>query len=158
MVRVSLTATANREKVAAEVQKILTDQRRKPVPVKGDELKGVLTKKEWFETKRVGELSSIEFNILGLRGRVKKFAQAEELDKAATEKLVKIAENQWNRLNKLPEKGKGNHLLDMNKEHEARQLADAVAEGAKDLLTAEQSQKLKNAILDKSRSKEGEKK
>ena len=63
MVRVSLTPKANREKVAMEVQRILTDQRRKPVLVKGDDLKAALAKEEWFETGRVGELSNIEFSI-----------------------------------------------------------------------------------------------
>jgi hypothetical protein len=155
MVRVALTAKADREKVAAEVQKILTDQRRKPVPVTGDELKAALAREEWFESKRIGELSSIEFSILALRARVKKFARTEKLDKAATEKLVKIAEDQWNRLNRPPAKDKGKPG-DNNQDQQARgeKLARAVAEEAKELLTAEQSEKLMKAILDGSRSKE----
>ena len=159
MVRVSLTATANREQVATEVEKVLTDQRRKPVPVKGDELKAALAKEEWFESKRVGELSGIEFSILALRGRVRHFAQTEKLDKAATEKLVKIAEDQWNRLNAPSEKDKGRQV-DKNKDQEARsqKLARAVAEEAKELLTAQQAEKLKKAIVDGSQSKAGEKK
>ena len=156
MVRVSLTPKANREKVAMEVQRILTDQRRKPVLVKGDDLKAALAKEEWFETGRVGELSNIEFSILALRGRVKRFAQTEKLDKAATEKLVKIAEHQWNRFNARSEKDKDKQV-DKNKDQEARaeKLARAVTEEAKGLLTAQQSQKLQKTILDGLQSKAG---
>lgn len=155
MARVSLAAKANREKVAREVQKILTDRRRNPVPVTGNELKEALAKEEWFETKRVGELSKIEFNTLALRARVRKFAGSEKIDKAATEKLVRIAEGQWNRLNRPSEK-----QADKSKDPEARgeELARAVAEEARGLLTAEQSQKLKKTILDGSHSEDSKEK
>jgi len=69
----------------------------KPVVLAGDELKTALENEQWRETGRVGELSAIEFRAMTLY-RIKTFAQAEKLNKETTDKLTKMAEDQWERL------------------------------------------------------------
>lgn len=95
MIRVSVTNANDRAKVADAVREILAEN--KPVALAGDDLKLALERELWRETWRIGELSAIEFRAMALY-RVKTFAQAEKLDKATTDKLTKIAEEQWERL------------------------------------------------------------
>jgi DNA-binding transcriptional MerR regulator len=57
-----------------------------------DELKTALRKEQWRETARVDELSVIEFRTMA-RYRIKHFAQAEQLNKETTDKLMKILED-----------------------------------------------------------------
>jgi hypothetical protein len=95
MIRVSVTSATERAKVADEVRKVLTES--KPVVLSGDDYKTALNKEQWREAWRVGELSAIEFRTMALY-RIKTFAQAEKLNKETTDKLVKMAEEQWERL------------------------------------------------------------
>ena len=97
MIRVSVTRANDRAKVTEAVRKVLDEN--KPVALAGDDFQLALEREQWRETWRVGELSAIEFHVLALH-RVKTFAKAERLDNEATDKLVKLAEQQWERISK----------------------------------------------------------
>src|SRR5262245_65786425 len=99
MVRLSVADTVDLPKVATQAAKVLNEQQRSPVRLTGHELTEALEKEEWRESERVSELSAIEFRTLGLR-RVRAFAEREKLDKETTDKLVRIAEEEWDRLAK----------------------------------------------------------
>jgi len=83
MVRVSLNTAADPEKVAEQVAKILTADKRNPTRLMRDEFTHALDKEQWREGERVGELSAIEFRTLGLR-QLKTFAEIEKLDEKTT--------------------------------------------------------------------------
>lgn len=142
MVRVTVAAAADREKVAGEVSKLLAGNKRGPVRLGGDELERALDKEEWRETKRIAELSAIEFRTLAL-GQVREFAATEKLDAKLTEELVKLAEEEWDRT-------AGRAVGDVKpasyaKNWSARcsQFAASFADRAKGLLSAEQHARLK---------------
>jgi len=96
LLRICVAASADRDKVATTVREDLTKDNRKPVPLAGEEFKEALVKEKWGSPS---ELSAIEFRTLALR-RVKTFVESEKLDTEAASKLVKIAEQQWERMAK----------------------------------------------------------
>jgi hypothetical protein len=141
MVRISVGPSADRDKVAAAVSEDLTKDSRKPVLLAGDDLKQALVKEEWSSP---GDLSAIEFRTFALH-RVKTFADAEKLDKEASSKLVKIAEQQWERMAKGGDccgklKQPGDWLAQF------KQFATSVPDQAKELLTAEQVERLRQVL------------
>jgi hypothetical protein len=97
MIRISATPASDRDKVAEAVRKVLADKNHKPTALAGDELQLAVEKEEWRETWRIGELSIIEFRTL-VPYRIRAFAKAQKLDNEATDKLVKLAERQWDRI------------------------------------------------------------
>jgi hypothetical protein len=145
MVRVSVAASANPEKIAEKVLKVLSDQKHKPVRLAGAEFTEALDKQEWRESDRVGELSAIEFRTLGLR-QVKAFAIKERLDKETTDKLVKIAEEEWDKLVKenVPEDPKQPGKIDWKVR--CHQFVIEVTGRAKALLTPDQTERLKESF------------
>jgi hypothetical protein len=147
MVRVSLAGAADLEAVANEVRKAIGEEQRKPVRLTGDKLKQSLEKEEWREKERIDELSAIEFRTFALRAAVRKFAAREELAKSITEKLTGIVEQQWFEITKPRETGKGKEPT-TSKDWESRreQLIISVADQAKELLTAGQIVRLKQAL------------
>src|SRR5262249_26132575 len=94
MIRVSVTSAAERATVADAVRKALAE--KKPVALLEDDLKTALAKEQWREARRLGELSAIEFHTLG-RYWINKQAKAEGLDKETTDKLLRIADLEWER-------------------------------------------------------------
>jgi len=141
MLRISVAPSADRDKVAAAVGEDLTKDNRKPVLFAGDELKQALMKEAWGSP---GDLSAIEFRTFALH-RVKSFAEAEKLDKETGSKLVKIAEQQWERISKEGDccgkvKQPGDWLAQF------KQLAKAMPDQAKELLTAEQADRLRQVL------------
>src|SRR5262249_8548015 len=137
MVRLSVAAKENPAKVAEQAFKVLNDQKRSPVRLTGDELTQALDKEEWRQSERVSELSDIEFRTLGLR-RVKAFAEREKLNKETTDKLVKIAEEEWDRPGKLNASEAPKQPGKVDWAARCRQFDDAVMNRAKPILTAAQ--------------------
>jgi hypothetical protein len=141
MIRVSVTSANDRAKVAEEVRKVLAGN--KPVALAGDDLKLALVKEQWREAWRVGELSAIEFHTLAVH-RVKTFAKAERLDKETTDKLVKIAEQQWERISK--EAGNDGATNPEDWGRRIRAALPAFLEQSKGVLTAEQVERFKQTL------------
>ena len=104
MLRVSVINANDRAKVAEKVRKVLADN--KPVALAGEDLKLAVEKEQWRETRRVGELSAIEFRTLALY-QIKTFAHAEKLDKGTAAKLTQLAEDHLQRLLQEARKEKG---------------------------------------------------
>jgi hypothetical protein len=144
MLRVSVAPSADRGKVAKAVREILTRENRKAVLLAGHELEQALVKEEWGSP---GELSAIEFRTLVLR-RVKSFAEAEKLDKEVTDKLVKIAEQQWERIGRAAA-GKAKQPAEARAGY--REFAIVVADRARELLSAEQVERLKEVLTSRLR-------
>jgi hypothetical protein len=141
MLCISVASSADRDKVAEATREILIKDNRKPVLLSGGELKQALANEEWGSP---GDLSAVEFRTFALH-RVKSFAEAEKLDKEATGKLVKIAEQQWERM------GKGGDCCGKVKQPgdwvaQFKQFAASVPDQAKELLTAEQVERLRQVL------------
>jgi hypothetical protein len=143
MIRISVAPATDRDKVAEGVRKILTEEGRKAVPLAGVELRHALDREEWRETGRIGELSAIEFRTLALH-RVKTFAKAEKLDKEATDKLVKITEQQWERVSKEAKDDGANQPEDWV--DRGRKSLPVLLERVREVLTAEQVERLKQTL------------
>jgi copper chaperone CopZ/NADH:ubiquinone oxidoreductase subunit 3 (subunit A) len=141
MIRISVTTASDRDKVAERVAKVLTEN--KPVALTGEELKLAVEKEQWWGTGRIGELSAIEFHTLVLY-RVKTFAQAEKLDKEATDKLVKIAEQQWDHITNEAKKDGATQPEDWG--NRCKKALPVFLEQAKDVLTAEQVERFRQSL------------
>ena len=144
MIRISVSTAATREKVAEVVQKDLSAGNRKPARLNGVELKEALRKEEWRAIQQIGQLSAIEFRTLAL-GRVKAFVEAEKLGEGVADKLLQLAEREWERLAevndskeaKTPPHWKGRYS----------QFATVFCEQARELLTADQRERLSQAFM-----------
>jgi hypothetical protein len=143
LVRVSVTKATDRDKVAEAVRKVLTEENHKAVLLAGDELKRALDREEWRGAARIGELSAIEFHTLALH-RFKTFAKAEKLDKKTTDKLVLLVERQWERLSQEANTEGATRPEDWGKR--IRASLPVFLEGAKDVLSDEQVERLKQTL------------
>lgn len=143
--RVSISPTADREKVAAGLLKALNDPTRRPVRLTGDEFRRALDQEEWREVERVNELSAIEFRTLGLR-RVATFAEEEKLDKESADKLMKMAEEEWDRLAQERTVEESEHPGKTDWSVRCSQFARVVSKRAESVLTTEQVERLKQAL------------
>jgi hypothetical protein len=143
MIRISVKTGTDRERVAERVRKALCEKNGKPVALVGDKLKQAIEREQWRETGRIGELSAIEFHTLFLH-RVKTFAKAEKLDVEATDKLVKIAEQQWERVTKQAEKDGTTEPEDWG--NQGKKSLPISLERVKEVLTAEQVERFKQAL------------
>ena len=142
LIRISMKAGASREMVTASVQKDLTAGKGNPTRLMGEELRKALKDEEWRDINRIGQLSALEFRKLNLN-RVKAFTEQEKLGKDVTDKLLKLAETEWDRLAKAGDSKDGNlppHRADWS--GRCSQFAKAVMEGAKGLLSADQLERL----------------
>lgn len=145
MARVTVSAAADREKVAGKVSKFLSDNERAPTRLSGDELARALGKEEWREAKRIAELSAIEFRTLAL-GEARAFAEAEKLGAQATEKFVRLVEEEWDRT-------AGQAVGDVKPESYAKEwsarcsrFATSLAKRAKGMVSDEQHARLKERL------------
>jgi hypothetical protein len=143
LIRISVTSATDRDKVAEAARRVLAVEHRNAVALAGDEFKHALDREEWREAGRIGELSSIEFHTLALH-RVKTFAKAEKLDKKATEKLVEIAEQHWERIGKEAKNDGATQPEDLGKRIKAS--LPVFLERAKGVLTAEQVERFKQTL------------
>jgi hypothetical protein len=148
MLRICVAPLADRDKVVTAVRADLTEDNRKPVSLAGDEFKEALVKEKWGSP---GDLSAIEFRTLALR-RLKTFAESEKLDKETADKLVKLADKQWEGIAKGTDccakvQQPSDWLAQFN------QFAIAMPDQAKELLTADQVERLRE-VLTKRFSKE----
>jgi hypothetical protein len=143
MIRISVTTGIDRDKVAEAARKALTEGGRAAVRLAGDELKRALDQEEWRGAGRIGELSAIEFRTLALH-RFKIFAKTEQLDKKTADKLVEIAEQQWERLSKEAEADGATRPEDWGRRIKAS--LPAFLDRAKGLLTAEQLMRFESAL------------
>ncbi|MBX6311454.1 MAG: hypothetical protein IRY99_00795 [Isosphaeraceae bacterium] len=151
MIRVTVAAAADREKVAEGVRRILTGEDRKAVPLAGIELKRALEREEWRGKDRIGELSAIEFRTLALH-RVKSFATAEKLGQKATDKLMTIAEQQWERISK--EAGNDGATQPEEWANRCRKSLPVLLERVKNVLTAEQVERFKQTLTGQCRDED----
>jgi hypothetical protein len=138
MIRIVVKTGTDREKVAERVHKALSERNGKPVTLEGNKLGQALEREQWREAGRIGELSAIEFHTLFLH-RVKTFAKAEKLDAKATDKLVKIAEQQWERITKEAKKEGATQPV-------GRMALPISLERVKEVLTAEQVERFKQSL------------
>ncbi|HWE36170.1 MAG TPA: hypothetical protein VG406_06325 [Isosphaeraceae bacterium] len=143
MIRISVTTATDRDKVAEAARKALTEDDRKAVRLAGDEFRRALDREEWRGAGRIGELSAIEFHTLALH-RFKTFAEAEQLDKKTTDKLVEIAEQQWERLSKKAKADGATRPEDWQKRLKAS--LPILLERVKGVLTAEQLERFKQTL------------
>lgn len=144
LVRISLAAGADRAAVEAATRKALAEVAGNAVPLTGDELRRALEREQWRGADRIGELSAIEFRTLALY-RIRTFAKAEKLDSSTTDKLVGIAERQWERVAKEVAGSKSNTPSEWGRRR--KQALPAVLEEAKEVLSAEQVGRLKEALM-----------
>jgi hypothetical protein len=141
LIRVAVTRATDRAKVAEEVRKALAEN--KPVALAGDDLERALEKEQWREAWRVGELSAIEFRTMALY-RIKTFAQAEKLDKETTDRLTKIAEEQWERLAREAKKEEATQPEDWG--NRCRKSIPVFLARAKEVLTDDQVERFKKTL------------
>jgi tetratricopeptide (TPR) repeat protein len=133
MVRIRLTRTADREELAREVLKVIGAS-RSPIRLAGADFKWALEHEQWRHSDRIGDWLLTEYRTLCMR-EVRRFAKDEKLDKQTTEKLLRIAEAEWDRVNsggtaKLSQKIEGTRRM--------RDGMRAVIEAAQAVLTTEQ--------------------
>ena len=146
MIRIVLKSGADREKAVKAVRKDLTTDKRDPTRIADDVLPKALKSEEWRGIDRIGQLTAAEFRKLNI-DRVKVFADEEKLDKDVADKLVKSAENEWDRLVLSADGKDGNrppHRTDWT--GRCDQFAGMVVEQVKELLAAEQLDRLRQAL------------
>lgn len=107
LIRISVNATASKEKVAEAVEKELAADNGNPTRLVAEKLTKALKEEEWRGIDRIGQLSAIEFRKLNL-DRVKAFSEQEKLGKDVADRLLKLAEEEWDRLKKTAEAKEGN--------------------------------------------------
>jgi hypothetical protein len=89
-------------------------------------------------------LSAIEFRALALY-RIKTFAQAEKLNKETADKLVKMAENQWERIAQEAKKETATQPEDWG--NRCKKSIPAFIAQAKEILSDEQLERFKKALM-----------
>ena len=140
LVRVSVAAAADPNRVAEEVGERLAEEGRSPARLTGDCLRQALAQEEWYGPE---ELLAVEFRTLAVR-RVRTFAESEKLDQETADKLVRIAEEECDRLAKgadtaRPKPAGGGTGWDARR----AEFASAFLDRAQDLLTAPQVERLR---------------
>jgi hypothetical protein len=144
LVRITVAPGADRAKVEAAARKALAEDAGEAVPLTGDDLRQSLEREHWRGASRIGELSAIEFKAMALY-RIRKFSTAEKLDQTTADKLVAIAEGQWQRVAKeAATAGKSTTPVEWGRR--CKQAMPTVLAEAKGMLTAEQLERLKEAL------------
>ena len=146
MLCITVKAGADREKVAEAVQKDLAMDKRTPTRTTGDGLTKALKDEEWRGIDRIGQLSATEFRKLNL-DRVKAFTDEEKLNKDVVDKLLKLAEEEWDRMAKAVDTTEGSkppHKADWKGRCE--EFAKVLVEKSKEMLTADQRDRLGKSL------------
>jgi hypothetical protein len=144
LVRITVAPRADRAKVEVAVHNALAEDAGEAVPLTGIDLRRALEQERWRGAARIGELSAIEFHTAALY-RIRKFIAAEKLDKVTADKLVGIAEGQWEWVANEAT-GAGKSMTPMDWGRRCKQAMPAVLAEAKGVLTAEQLERLKEAL------------
>jgi hypothetical protein len=145
LVRVAMTPAADRDKVTEEVRKLLSA----PAWLTGHDLQVALRQEEWREFHQIGQLSAIEFRTLAI-GWVKGFVEAEHIGDGAADQLLDLAERVWHRLIELTDRTEEKlppHQMDWR--GRCRRYAAEFGEQAKDLLTVDQRDRIKQLLTGK---------
>ncbi len=146
MIRITAKAGSDREKVAEAVQKDLAADKRNPTRITGDGLAKALKDEEWRGIDKIGQLSATEFRKLNL-DRVRAFTVEEKLDKDVADKLLKLAETEWDRLMTEADTKEGNqppHRTDWR--GRCGEFAKVLVEKSKGLLTEDQHDRLGKSL------------
>jgi hypothetical protein len=141
MIRVAVTTASNKDQAALEARKALSKHR--PVPLTGNDLEAALEKEEWRESQRVGELSAVEFRTLAVY-RIKKFSQAEKLDRETSDKLTRLAIEEWERLSEEARKEKATQPEDWSKR--CKKAIPTLLAKAKEVLADDQIDRFKKVL------------
>lgn len=106
LIRISIKPEANREEVAAAVEKELQALKGGPTLLSHADLTRALQAETWRALDRIGELAAIEYRTVNLE-RVKAFSEQEKLDTELSTKLLRLAEREWDRLAREAEPKQG---------------------------------------------------
>jgi tetratricopeptide (TPR) repeat protein len=145
MVRISLTARADPETVVDRVLEVLAKEARSPIRLTGPDLSRALNHELWRQSDQVGELSRIEYRTLGL-SEVRKFAESENLNKETSDKLIRIAVEEWDRMSKEHAASTPQLSRTIDGARQFRLGAKAMMNRAKSDLTAEQIDRLRERL------------
>ncbi len=133
LVRIRIDDVANPDEVAAELEQILQEQKRKPKQLSGEDLARAIRDEQWRSKETVGQLSEIEFRTIFTR-QVEEFAASPGLNDETKTKLINMSSQV---LAEMPEP-----TQDTNWAEYCKDLATRMGEKAKDLLNAEQLEAL----------------
>jgi hypothetical protein len=151
LIRISVTPAADRNGVTEAVRKALTQEGHSAVPLTSVELKRALDREQWRDADRIGELTAIEFHTMALH-RVKNFAKSEKLDKPTSDKLVKVLEQQWERISKEAQEDGATQPEDWV--NRCRKFLPVLLEQAKEVLTTEQMERFQQALTGQCREED----
>jgi hypothetical protein len=143
MIRILVKTGSDRDKVAERVRKILEENGGRPLAFVNGDLKRALEQEQWRDARHIGELSAIEFHTLVLH-RIRSFAKAEKLNPKTADKLAKIAEEQWRRIINEAKKDGVTQPKDLG--NRVKKALPAFLECAKEVLSAEQAERFKQAL------------
>ncbi len=145
MLRVSVDLAAEPDEVAVQVIRLLDEDQVKPTRVTGEDFDQALASNQWRQKELIDELSSIEFRTLGLR-RIESFVKDERLDDETKQGLLRIVEDEWDRLTIeiTGRKSKSSAVTDWDAQ--CRRCAEAVVQRARRLLTADQATRLAQSL------------
>jgi hypothetical protein len=146
MLRITLRAGMDREKVAAVVQERLAAEDRYPIRLDAGDLDTALAKEHWRTKEQIGELTAIEFRKLAL-DRIKDFANREKIGGETAPRLIEIAEAQWDRLARQAEIKEPKllpHKIDWKRR--CREFATAFTWEATGLLTPDQRKRFEQLV------------
>jgi hypothetical protein len=146
MLRITVRAGTDREKVAAVVQDRLAVENHNVVSLVGGELDTALAREYWRTKEQIGELTAIEFRKLAL-DRIKDFAKREKIGGEAGARLMEIAEAQWDRLARQAEIQEPKllpHRIDWKRR--CREFATAFTQEATGLLTPDQRKRFEQLV------------
>lgn len=146
MLRITVKAGANRDNVAARAEGELKEENGNPTRLTSQDFGRALQLEEWRAIDEIGQLSAIEFRKLNF-DRVRQFVEEEKLGRDVADRLLSIAESEWNRLSNEAVAKDGilpPHRADWT--GRCRRFAKVLTEKAKELLTADQVKKLDQAL------------
>ena len=145
LLAVALAANANRQAVEQQILKTFLKFNAKPKLLTGEAFQRALKEEAWRPGKRIAELSSLEFRSLAIAA-IRRFSQRERIGPDVTEKLVRIAEQEWSKLVE-PEINKASKPASRIDWHRLRlRHAEVVAEQAGELLNPPQVKRLKETL------------
>jgi hypothetical protein len=146
LLRIRVLTTTNLDQVMDRVRKTLAESGNKSSVLAGDELKNLAEKEQWRETGRIAELSAIEFRTIALH-RIKTFSKHENLTPEVSNKLVSIADQQWERLAMEAVRAKNTEPEDWRER--CKKSVPAFVAQAKEVLSSEQTQRLVQALANR---------
>lgn len=146
LIRVSIKTGTSRERVAGAVERELLALKGTPTRLTATESTKALQDEIWRGIDRIGELTAIEYRTISL-DRVRAFVEQEKLDAEASDKLQRLAENQWDRLARsAPTKRGDGHPQKTDWQDRCAQFTKAMMEETTELLSADQRDRLRQEL------------